>query len=145
MLSRNHLSPPSMQHPAPRTFGSFTPVSSACGAAVAELCLKPSSSPLGMPLMHVQKTQLGLAPSDPPCLTALSTCPSLQTRLHGCPCVSSHPNSEDFSWNAVNDAVIALSRIPAPTCRHLAPPCSAWESLLPLLKHRKVRGLFSHP
>lgn len=117
------------------------------GRAVPQTLLFPT----GAAFDTSPKIWLGLASSDPSCLTALSTCPSLQThKQFAClswsqgSCISSHPNSEDFSWRAVNDAVLALSRIPAPTCRNLAPACSAWELLLLLLKHRNVRGLFSH-
>lgn len=125
MLSRNHLSPLSMQHPAPRTFGNFTPVSSACGVEMAGLCLKPSSSPLGLRCTSKNTDWIGFF--RPMVLNCCANTPLHKyiSSLYVCPGAKGlvfHPIlTEDFSWNAVN-AVLVLSHIPAPTCRHLAQP-----------------------
>lgn len=111
MLSRSHLFPLSVGHPAARAFRDSTPASAARGVEMAAACPEPSASPSGAAFDARPKIQLELASSDPSCLTALSTCPTVQlhkqfARLSSSQGsrISPRPTSDDFSRHAVTDA-----------------------------------------
>lgn len=84
-------------------------------------CLQPSASPSGDAFDACPKIRLELASSDPLCLTALSTCPTVQTHKHFARLSSSQgshvslsPTSGDFSRLAIT--ALALPHIPYLIC-----------------------------